>query len=128
MSEQPKRPKRVARPPVRFVPVKNARGLGRDAVAAAKPREFFRRNIIANHWVLEIGAPIDMHRARNMPGVVKQNIFIRLDDPDSIIFEMFLQLISLHQRFGMRLLGRMHSYSQFFVTLPYGSRSYCAIA
>ena len=42
-----------------------------------------------------------------MPGVVEQNIFIRLDDSDSVVIEMFLQPIGLHQRFWMRVLSWM---------------------
>ena len=42
VSEQPKRPKRITRPPVRLVAVENAGGVGRDAVAAAKLGKFFR--------------------------------------------------------------------------------------
>src|SRR5947208_11352718 len=112
MSEQPECPKRVARPPIGLVPIKNAGGIGRDAVPATKSREFFRRNIIANQWVLEIGPPIDMHRARNMPRVIKQNIFIRLYDPDALIVQMFFQPIDLHERFGMRVFGWMHSHKE----------------
>ena len=30
-----------------------------------------------------------MHRAGNMPGVIKQNVLIRFDDPDPVVREMF---------------------------------------
>jgi hypothetical protein len=107
MSKQPERPKRVAGPPVRLVTVKNTGRVGRDAVAAAQLREFFRLDVIADHVVLEIGPPIDVHRTRNMPSVVKQDVFVRLDDPDAIVFEMFLQPIGFHQRLWMRVLHRV---------------------
>src|SRR6266516_2466745 len=45
-----------------------------------------------------------------MSGVVKQNIFVRLDDPDSFVFEMFLQPISFHQFLRMSVLRRMGSH------------------
>ena len=52
VTEQAERPERVTRPPIRLVAVKYAGRVRRDSVPAAKPREFFRRNIIANHRVL----------------------------------------------------------------------------
>src|SRR5437762_8413450 len=45
-----------------------------------------------------------------MPGVIEQNIFIRLDDPDALVPEMFLEPIGFYQRFGMRVLRRMRSH------------------
>ena len=112
MAKQPERPKRVTRPPVRLVAVENASGVRRNAITAAKPRKFFRRNIIANHRVLKIGAPIDVHRARNMPGVVEQNVFIGLDDTDSFIIEMFLQPVGLNECFRMRVFSWMRSHRE----------------
>src|SRR6266576_5382143 len=58
-----------------------------------------------------------------MSGVVKQNIFIRLDDPDSFVFEMFLQPISFHQRLRMRVLRSMGSHrTRNFTLLLQGSK------
>src|SRR5262249_13074993 len=76
VTEQPERPKRVTRPPVRLVTVKNASGIRRDAMAAAKPRKFLRRYVIANQRILKIGAPIDVYRAGDMAGVIKQNVLV----------------------------------------------------
>ena len=45
-----------------------------------------------------------------MPGVIEQNVFIRFDDPDPVILEMFLQPISLHQRFRMCVFSRVSSH------------------
>src|SRR5207244_1916064 len=72
-----------------------------------KFREFFRLDVIARHVVLKIGPPINVHRARNMPSVVKQDVFVRLDDPEAIVFEMFLEPIGFHQRLWMRVLRRV---------------------
>src|SRR6266487_2918478 len=54
--------------------------------------------------------PCRLQSRANMSGVIKQNIFIRLDDPDSFVLEMFLQPISFHQRLRMRVLRRMGSH------------------
>src|SRR6185369_10267674 len=48
MAEQPEGPKRIARPPVGLVAIENTSGVRRYPVTAAKPRKFFRRNIITN--------------------------------------------------------------------------------
>ena len=45
-----------------------------------------------------------MHRAGDMPGVVKQHVFVRLDDSDAIVLEMFLEPIGFHQSFRMCVL------------------------
>jgi hypothetical protein len=66
---------------------------------------------------LEIGAPIDMHCARNMSGIVKKHIFVRLNDPDPFVFQVFLEPIRFYQRFRMRVLRRMRSHSSKNFTL-----------
>jgi hypothetical protein len=38
-------------------------------------------NVVTLDLILKIPSPIDVHRASDMSGVVKQNIFIALDDP-----------------------------------------------
>ena len=70
--------------------------LAKISMPAAKPREFFRCDVVTDHRVLQIGAPIDVRRAGNMAGVVEQDIFIRLDDPDPLVVKMFFQPIGLH--------------------------------
>jgi hypothetical protein len=45
-----------------------------------------------------------------MPGAVKQDVLIRLDDPDALVFEVFLEPIGFDQSFGMRVLRRMRSH------------------
>src|SRR6267378_7850522 len=42
-----------------------------------------------------------------MSGIVKKHVFIRLYDPDPIVFEMFLQPLGLHQRLRMRVLAKL---------------------
>ena len=37
--------------------------------------------VVTLDLILKIPSPIDVHRASDMSGVVKQNIFIALDDP-----------------------------------------------
>ena len=38
-------------------------------------------------------------------GVIEQNVLIRFDDADTVVLEMFLQPISIHQRFRMRVFS-----------------------
>ena len=113
VSEKPKGPERIAGPPVGFVAVKNAGRLRRDAVAAAELGEFFRRDVVANHRVLQIGPPIDVDRAGNMPGIIEQDVFVRLDDANVVIVEMFFEPIGIHQCLGMRVVGLRFPYGKF---------------
>jgi hypothetical protein len=39
-------------------------------------------NVVTLDLILKIPSPIDVHRTSDMSGVVKQNIFIALDDPE----------------------------------------------
>jgi hypothetical protein len=47
-----------------------------------------------------------------MPGVIKQNVLIRFDDPDPIILKMFFEPIRFDERFGMRVFSWMRSHSE----------------
>src|SRR5206468_10584647 len=112
VTKQAKRPERVASPPVGLVAVKNTSGIRRDSVPTAKARKFFWENIIANQRVLEISTPIYVHRSGDMPCVIKQNILIRFDDADALVFEVFLQPIGFYQRLWVRVLRRMRSHKR----------------
>src|SRR4030095_12295908 len=59
-----------------------------------------------------MGAPVDMPRASNMAGIVKQHVFVRLDDPDPLVIEMFFQPIGLDQRFWMRVFSWLRSHRE----------------
>jgi len=39
-------------------------------------------NVVTQDLILKIPSPIDVHRTSDMSGVVKQDIFIALDDPE----------------------------------------------
>jgi hypothetical protein len=112
VSEESERPECVAGPPVGLIAVKNARGVWRDAVTPAKLRKFFRRNVVPNHRILQIGTPIDMHCAGNVSGIVKEHVFVRFHDADPFVFKMLLEPIGLHQRFRMRVLGKLCSHTK----------------
>src|SRR5205085_11981819 len=62
------------------------------------------------YWVLQIRVPGIMYHARNMPGVVKEYIFVRLNNSDPFVFEVLLEPICFYQRFWMRVLNRMRSH------------------
>ena len=70
---------------------------------------------------MQIGAPIDVHRAGEMAGVVKQNILIRFDDADALVFEVFLQPIGFYQRLWVRVLRRMRSHKGKKFRLLFGA-------
>ena len=103
VSEQPEGPERVAGPPVRFVAVENTGRFGRNAVATAKFGEFVRRDVVADHRILQIRPPIDVDRAGNVAGVIKQDVFVRFDDADVLVVEVLFEPSGVDQRLGMRV-------------------------
>ena len=82
-----------------------------------------------------------MDRTGDVPRIVKQNVFVRFDDPNPVVLEMFLQPICLHQGFRMRVLRRVSSQRQIsagarerarfhFVSLNYyhgGAQTSCSV-
>src|SRR5215510_8529704 len=53
-----------------------------------------------------------MHGAGNVSGIVKEHIFIGLNNPDSVVFQMLLEPIGLHQCFRMRVLREFYSHKK----------------
>src|SRR5206468_7207832 len=47
-----------------------------------------------------------------MPSVIEQNIFVRFDDPDALVVEMFFEPIGFHQRLRRRVLRRLRSHKK----------------
>src|ERR1700736_1523731 len=74
-------------------------------MAATQAGKLLWRNVVANHWILKISAPIDVDGAGYVTSIIEQYIFIRLADPDPIVLQMFFQPVRLHEGVWMSVRG-----------------------
>ena len=89
MSIKAESPKRIAGPPVGFVPVEYNGRVVRDAVVLAESSEFFWSDVVTDELVLEIGTPIDVDGPLNVAHVVEKNVFVALDQAQAWVGEVF---------------------------------------
>src|SRR5690242_16409703 len=102
-SKELKHPECVRCPPVVLVTVKNHRGVFVDAFFTEKLLKLLRGHIIADDWIVQILVPIDLLCAGNMAGVVKENVFIALDDSDARIVEMRSEPVRADENFRVHV-------------------------
>ena len=62
-------------------------------------------DVIAHGLVLQILAPVDVHRAGDVAGIVEQHVFIALDDAQAGILEVLGEPGGAHQHFGVGIVG-----------------------
>jgi hypothetical protein len=77
----PKRRKEKRGPPIRFIAVEDNGCVFAYSIEASQLSKLCGIYVVTLDLILKIPSPIDVHRASDMSGVVKQNIFIALDDP-----------------------------------------------
>src|SRR6185436_11113898 len=100
-SEQLEYPERVRCPPVVLVTVEHDGGALVDSLFTQELLELLRRDVIAQHRIVEIEVPVHLLCSPNMSGVVKKNVLVALDDPDVRVVEMLSEPLSAHENFGM---------------------------
>ena len=88
MAEKTEDPKGVAGPPVRFVTVEDAGGLGGDPVPGAEFGEHGGLDVVADRVVLQVTLPVDVDGSGQMPHVVQEDILVALDDPDPLVLQV----------------------------------------
>ena len=75
-------PECVAGPPVVLVAVEHDGRVVGDAFGAAEFGESILADVVAHERILQVGMPIDLHRAGHVPLLIEQHVFVRLDDAD----------------------------------------------
>ena len=120
VAEQPENPQRVAGPPVRFVAVENAGRVGTDPVLRADGGELGRGDVIAHGLILQVGSPVDMHRAGDVPRVVEENVLVAFDDADGRILQMRRNPVGGDECFGMCVVFLAHKSVGCFGKIPEG--------
>lgn len=80
MAEEGEHPEGIGRPPVIFVAIDHDGRVAADAFGADQCGELRSVDVVALHRVVEIGVPVDLDGAGDVSGLVKEYVFIRLDD------------------------------------------------
>src|SRR5689334_2667484 len=73
VAEKSESPEGVAGPPVRFVAVEDAGGIARDPVFRANLGKSRGINVVADERILQVGTPIDVHGAGDVPSVIEED-------------------------------------------------------
>ena len=80
VAEQREDPQRVGRPPVALVAVDHHGVVAGDALAVHQVGELLAVDVVADPGVVEVGVPVDLHRAGNVADVVEQDVLVGFDD------------------------------------------------
>src|SRR5207245_3047246 len=129
-AEQPEHPEGVRRPPVVLITIKHDRRVVVDPLRAQQPLEARAIDVVAHQRIVEVGYPIDLHGAGNVPSLVQQNVLVRLEQADLGIVAMLLHPLGGDQHLGTRVATRRdvgygsyclwHDSSSWFRTHPEG--------
>ncbi|MNW57327.1 hypothetical protein D3C74_351230 [compost metagenome] len=111
MAEQREDPRRVRGPPVVLVAVQDDRGVARDALGAQELGEALAVEVVAQVGVVEVGVPVDLDRARDVPGLVEQHVLVGLDDDHVLVVQVLGEPVRGDEAVGVGvggdLLGRV---------------------
>ena len=107
VAEQAEHPQRVGGPPVVAVAVEDDGGLAGDPALAAEPREARAVHVVAGHGVVQLGVPVDLDGTGDVPDVVEQHVFVRLDDDEPWLAEVFGQPGRGDEPLGVRVRGEL---------------------
>ena len=105
MPEEGEHPQRVGRPPVALVAVDDHGVVAGDALTVHQLGELLTVDVVAHVRIVEVGVPVDLHRAGNVAGVVEQYVLIGLDDDQPRPAQIARQPIGGDQPFGVGVGG-----------------------
>ena len=88
VAEQRRDPERVRRPPVVPVSVEHERGVPGDALLRHQPGEPRAVYVVAGDRVVQFGVPVQLDRARDVPGLVEQHVLVGFGDHEPGIVEV----------------------------------------
>ena len=107
VAEQAEHPQRVGGPPVVAVAVEDDGGVPGDAALAADLGEPGAVDVVPGDRVVQLGVPVDLDRARDVPGVVEQHVLVGLDDDEAGVAQVGGQPVGGDQPLGVRVLGEL---------------------
>ena len=101
VAEQREDPQRVGRPPVALVAVDHDGVVAGDAFAVHQLGELLAVDVVADPRVVEVGVPVDLHRAGDMADVVEQDVLVGFDDRQTGRAHVGRQPVGGDQPFGV---------------------------
>ena len=78
VAEQGRHPQGVGGPPVEVVAVEHDGGVAADALGRHQPGEALAADVVPLDRVVEVQVPVDLDRARDVPGLVQQHVLVGL--------------------------------------------------
>src|ERR1700676_5310332 len=108
MPEKSEYPEGVASPPVRFVAIKDARGVGSNSNPAGQRSKSLWINVVAHGVVIQIALPVHMDGSWKMPSVIQQHIFIAFNDSNLRVVQVFSNPLRANQGFGVSVFSGGH--------------------
>jgi hypothetical protein len=100
VAEQRGDPQGVRRPPVVPVAVDHERGIPADAFLRHQPREPGPVHVIPGDRVVQLGVPVQLDRARDVPRLVQQHVLVGLGDHQPGVAEVLGHPAGADQHLG----------------------------
>ncbi len=77
----------------------------RDALAVHQLGELGAVDVVAHVWVVEVGVPVDLDGAGDVPGVVEQDVLVGLDDGQARAAEVAREPVGRDQPVGVGVVA-----------------------
>jgi hypothetical protein len=107
VAEQGEHPQRVSGPPVVAVAVEHHGGVAADAALAADLGEAGAVDVVARDGVVQLGVPVELHRAGDVAGVVEQHVLVGLDDDQPGFAQVLGEPGGGDQALGVGVVGEL---------------------
>ena len=101
MAEQGEDPQGICRPPIEVVAVEDDGLVAADALGGHELGETVRVPVVTDQLIVELGMPVDLDGAGNVPGVVDQYVFVRFHDDHAGVVEVLGQPFGRDQLLGV---------------------------
>jgi hypothetical protein len=107
VAEEREHPEGVCGPPVVLVAVDDDRRVSRDALRAEQCGELLVVDVVADDGVVEVGVPVDLHRSRDVSGLVEEHVFIGFDHDEAGFTEVFGEPLGGDETLWVGVLGEL---------------------
>jgi hypothetical protein len=98
-------PERVGGPPVALIAIDHDGVIARNSFAGHQVREGLSLQVIPNNGIIEFGVPIDFDGARNVPGVIQQDVLIGFENYQSFGPLVGFKPLGGDEAFGVSVTG-----------------------